>query len=455
MNIHTAIYLVGISLLISACTNLPVMNKPLNNLNITALNVAKAKTKTGRSDDLTLVLTFSGGGTRAAALSYGVLEKLKNTPIVINGKKRRLLDEVDLISSVSGGSFTSAYYGLFGDEIFKDFEKKFLKRQIQTELLKLWLLNPKNWVKLAPAVFGRSDLVAQYYSEEIFRNKTFGDFRKNAPQIIINATDLSVGKGFSFMPYHFNWICSDLSSFPVGRAVAASSAVPILFSPVLLENHMGKCKYSPVLWADNDSKKNNKRYQRSLDIKKYRNVKDYAYLHLVDGGVADNLGIRSLLDMVAYHKNSMWNLLKSYHMTKTKKMVFIVINASNATLQNFAKYRRSPTTQEVLQSVSNVQFNNFNDDTMDLLREKFPQWTAQIKQHRCVEEKTKHCDDIEFSLVEVSLNNLKTDNNSFLQDAPTSLELSPEVVDKLKQSASQLLNDSKEFQRVLKKLGDL
>jgi NTE family protein len=66
------------------------------------------------------MLTFSGGGTRAAALAYGVLETLRDTPIKIDGKTARMLDEVDLISSVSGGSFTSAYYGLHGDGIFEE-----------------------------------------------------------------------------------------------------------------------------------------------------------------------------------------------------------------------------------------------------------------------------------------------------------------------------------------------
>ena len=54
--------------------------------------------------------------------------------MVIDGKKRRLLDEIDGISSVSGGSFTAGYYGLFGDRIFEDFESKFLKKNIQGAL---------------------------------------------------------------------------------------------------------------------------------------------------------------------------------------------------------------------------------------------------------------------------------------------------------------------------------
>lgn len=65
------------------------------------------------------MLAFSGGGTRAEALAYGVLEELRDTEVLIDGKPRRLLDEIDLISSVSGGSFTSAYYGLHGDRIFE------------------------------------------------------------------------------------------------------------------------------------------------------------------------------------------------------------------------------------------------------------------------------------------------------------------------------------------------
>ena len=100
-----------------------------------------------RSDELLLVLAFSGGGTRAAAFAYGVLEELAATPVMLGGQSRRLLDEVDLISAVSGGSFTAAYYGLYGDRIFRDFETDFLKRPVERELV-LQLLRPRNWVRL-------------------------------------------------------------------------------------------------------------------------------------------------------------------------------------------------------------------------------------------------------------------------------------------------------------------
>jgi len=89
--------------------------------------------------DTLLLLAFSGGGTRAAALSYGVLEELRDAHYQADGRKIRLLDEVDKISSVSGGSFTSAYYGLFGDQIFEDFKDVFLYKNVQGDLESLIL----------------------------------------------------------------------------------------------------------------------------------------------------------------------------------------------------------------------------------------------------------------------------------------------------------------------------
>src|SRR5690349_18524813 len=86
----------------------------------------------GQSDDLLVVLAISGGGTRAAALGYGVLEELRRTEVTVNGVKRRLLDEVDVISAVSGGTFPAAYYALRGEKTFEEFEAKVLSRNFET-----------------------------------------------------------------------------------------------------------------------------------------------------------------------------------------------------------------------------------------------------------------------------------------------------------------------------------
>ena len=142
--------MVGLGLLLlSGCSSYGVVdNRPLikpitadTTPSYSILNYAREERS---SRDIVLTLAFSGGGTRAAALAYGVLEELRDTTVIINGKPRRLLDEVDIISSVSGGSFTSAYYGLHGDRIFEDFKEIFLLNDIEGKLFR-GLFNPLGW----------------------------------------------------------------------------------------------------------------------------------------------------------------------------------------------------------------------------------------------------------------------------------------------------------------------
>ena len=460
MRVLSYLLLINLVLLLSACSiTSPEMNRPI------AVNKTKIKPnkrlenfkKTTRSDELTLMMTFSGGGTRSAALSYGVLQKLRDTPVTIGGKKRRLLDEIDLISSVSGGSFTSAYYGLFGDRIFQDFEKKFLKRRVQTELLRLSFLSPKAWIRLAPSLFERSDLAAEFYNQVIFKKKTFADMRPDAPIIVINATDLSNGQGFSFTGYHFNWICSELDSYPISRAVAASAAVPVVFSPITLKNHAGTCETSPIVWQVQERNKQNrnqaKRQKRQIDasrVKNYRDDKNLKYLHLVDGGVADNLGIRSIIDIVSFHNDNMWNAMQTYGLQKSKKMVFISVNAASFLNPNIGAVRITPSTVNVVDTTTTIQSNKYNTDTIDLLRSQFPKWKQQVQTGRCQQAKSTDCADIEFQLIEINLEDLNDSEIAELGIVPTALELPHKTIEQLKSAGNNLLNRSKGFQELLK-----
>ena len=126
-------------------------------------------TDKGRRDsgDIVLTLAFSGGGTRAAALAYGVMQELRDTTVKIKGRRHRLLDEVDTISSVSGGSFTSAYYGLYGDRIFEDYETAFLRRNIEGSLIR-GLLNPLHRLNRT----GRTEMAIKYYEKYLFGHAT-------------------------------------------------------------------------------------------------------------------------------------------------------------------------------------------------------------------------------------------------------------------------------------------
>ena len=229
--------LLVLALLISGCAHYPV-NAPLRTNDPASGYRFQSLGTQGSSDDLLLMLAFSGGGTRAAALSYGVLEELRRTQVGLPAKEHPLLNDVSLISSVSGGSFTAAYYALWGDNIFVDFESRFLKKRVQSGLL-CHILAPWNLIRLTSPKLSRSDLAAEYYDRLLFKGATFGDLMEygGRPFLSVNATDVASGARFEFTQDEFDLIQSDLAQFPISRAVAASSAFPVLLTPVVLKNY--------------------------------------------------------------------------------------------------------------------------------------------------------------------------------------------------------------------------
>jgi NTE family protein len=84
------------------------------------------------------------------------------------------------------------------------------------------------------------------YDRLMFHGATFADlYRRGRPQVSINATDISFGSPFGFLPQTFDVICSDLAVLPIARAVAASNGFPVLFGPVTLRNYRGPDCPSP------------------------------------------------------------------------------------------------------------------------------------------------------------------------------------------------------------------
>jgi NTE family protein len=200
-----------------------------------------------------------------------------------------LLDEVDSISSVSGGSFTAAYYGLFGDKTFSDYEKVFRRQSIEGALIRK-LFNPAYWWRSLFSGFDRTEMAIEYHNSHIFERKTIADFQlSHGPYIEINATDLGSANRFAFIQAYFDLICSDLSAFSVARAVTASSAVPVAFPTVVLKNYTGDCDTSQsnlVHFLDKQDTKSQDIRELKEQVNSYTNRTAHPYIHLVDGGVA-------------------------------------------------------------------------------------------------------------------------------------------------------------------------
>ncbi|HOD36387.1 MAG TPA: patatin-like phospholipase family protein [Syntrophales bacterium] len=410
----------------------------------------------GHSEELLLILSFSGGGTRAAAFSYGILEELRGVEITFDGKKRRLVDEVDMISGVSGGSFTAAYFGLFGDRIFEDYETRFLKKNVQGDLTFGILFNPVNWVRLSSPFYDRSDLAAEYYDKNVFDGKTFGDMlERRGPVVLINATDMSLGARFTFHQILFNAICSDLSKFPVARACAASSAVPGVLTPLTVKNYAGSCGFvSPPVFEEASLNYRTREQKESLALVLDKEKKPY--FHLIDGGVADNLGLRAIQESIDAVGN-IWMILKLTGREQVRKVVFVVVNAETKTESQWDKFEFVPPFSAMMSNYSTIAIVRYNRETMSLLQESFGRWSDQIRTGRCppgqVSTEPGSCGDIEFYLVDVRFENLNDQAEAaYLAKLPTSFTLPPEDVDRLKAGARKLLIESADFQRLLKNL---
>jgi NTE family protein len=180
------------------------------------------------TDSIFVVLTFSGGGTRAAAPSYGVLRELSETMIDTGAARRSLLGEVDLVSSVSGGSFTAAAFASNGLSGLSRYEQEFLRWKAEDALKKKGLREAGRWLNLFGGSYGRSDVAASLWNDSVFHGVTFGDLalRHQRPFLFINAEDMAAAAPFTFTDEWLAPTCIDLNELPVARAVAASSAFP-------------------------------------------------------------------------------------------------------------------------------------------------------------------------------------------------------------------------------------
>ena len=164
-------------------------------------------------------------------------------------------------------------------------------------------LNPFNWSKFIGGSAGRSELAAEYYDEILFEGATFGDLLdKPGPVAIATGTDISTGSRLAFFQNDFDLLCSDLNKVRLSRAAATSSAVPVVLSAVTFNNYGGTCGFQYPAWVkdvanpDARARPAARALQRYREMQDFQNSKDRPYIHLVDGGVADNIGVRGVLE---------------------------------------------------------------------------------------------------------------------------------------------------------------
>lgn len=396
-------------------------------------------------------VTLSGGGARAAAFGLGVLQELKDTQFAFDGRQTTLLDEVDLVSGVSGGSVLAGYYAAFGDEVFTHFERDFLLVNFQSSLL-TDLTSPVSLYQLTSPRWGRSNILAQRL-DTVFRGTTFGDLRRKRPKphLLVTATDLTTGGPFEFTPEQFSLICSDLDSVPLSHAVAASAAVPILLSPITLRNYAGSCPDSTPMHEGPPAQGNLSARLLYLIAQSYRDASERPYIHLVDGGMVDNLGVRSLIERVIA-SGSLETSFGARAPGSVQKIVLISVNSERDTAERIDSSDRVPSVGQVVDSLVFGAGSRVTTETTEMVNDVARRLTAQLRAERR-RPGSPFAPDAEIHVINVSLRGLRDPEvRRTLMSVPTAFTILPIQVRKLQTAGRRALRESPEFQRLRRSL---
>jgi len=438
-------------LLLAACGSVPKREAALKEVvPITAPVLAPGVE--ANSDKLFVVLTFSGGGKRAAAFSYGVLEALRDLKVTTpDGAQRALLDEVDIISAVSGGAFTAAYYALHGRGTFDSYEQRFLDQDTEKDL---WhkVLAPANWPRLLKDDVSRSDLEVEYFDQKLFDGASVYDVMTRSPRVIVTATDLVRAKPFAFTREQLNGVCVDPRTLPLARAVFASAATPIYFAPLVMHSYAGTCGYQPpdTLAAISLSEDDAYRRERAERMQSFLDGTNYPYLHLADGAFADNLGARAILDEIALGDNVVDALRRSGY-SRARRMLFIVVDARTGFDKHYAQSGVPLGIKKVMDAVVSATFNRYSFETMNLLRARVKRWETEVRNTRCdATLAIPDCGKFDVDLVELSFDRIKdADEHEYLDRIPTAFTLSHTQIDRLRDAAHALVGESPELKHFL------
>ena len=405
------------------------------------------------------VLSFSGGGTRAAAFSYGVLEELRKTDITVDGQQRRLIDEVDVITGVSGGSFTALSYALYGDRLFSEYEERFLKRNVQGELISR-SLSPRYWGNYIGGSAGRSELAADYYDEILFEGATFGDLLdKQSPMAIATGTDLSTGSRLAFYQNDFDLLCTNLSTVRLSRAAATSSAVPVVLSPVTLNNYGGTCNFQYPAWvksvADPEARArpSGRAVKRYGEMRSFQDSKDRPYIHLVDGGVSDNIGVRGVLEFLE-EASASEAFRGEVGFGAIRRIVLLVVNSHSAPSTDFDRSEAPPGFVVQLLQSSGLPIDRYSFETIETLKDRaeITTWRRELRvaQARLAGATEAQAEasipKVTFEVIDVSFDAIRDPKErAYFMYMPTRFALPPEDIDRLRDVAGQIMRESTEY----------
>jgi NTE family protein len=447
--------------LLGGCST--IHNEPVNR-QLTA--AAQAQADPGREtipyeDDLLLALSFSGGGTRAAAFSHGVLAEMDQAQV--RGRNgASLLDRVDFVSGVSGGSVTAAYFGLKKRAALADFRERFLLRDAEAGLRTQ--VTPANFSRALAGGINDSSGFPRWLDENLFNGATFATFREDRrPRIWINAADIYNRTSFVFGQTAFSAMCSDLNSYPLANAVAASAAVPVVFAPVVIQTYPGSCNRPLPEWIE----RSRTDPSAAPMLKSFANAigryhdGSMPYIKLLDGGLVDNYGL-SGFTIARLSSTTPYGPLTPRQAVKLRRVLMLVVDAGRGPSGDWTQTIEGPSGPELVVAAADTAIDASVRASYTAFNGTMSAWQSALVRWRCGLSTTERqrlgapvnwdCRDLKFFLTRVGFEQLGSERAAALDAVQTSFRLPPDTVDAVIEAGRDALRVNPTYKAFLSSL---
>lgn len=434
-------------------SNLPA-NIPTSDIHA-GVSAGSASTEASE-DDLLVALAFSGGGTRAAAFSFGVLHGLAETQAPRS--RSPLIDRIDFITGVSGGSITAAYFGLKKRAALDDFREQFLIKDAEEALRTNFSL--ANVSRAFGGGVNEDMRLRNWLDANLFDGATFSELlTERRPRIWINATDIYNRTPFVFGKTSFSVICSDLSTYPIAAAVAASAAVPLAFAPIIIETYPRQCDAKLPAWITRAMDRRDSPILQAFakGVGRYRDG-SIRYIKLLDGGLADNYGL-SGFTVARESSETPYAPLTPGQAVKLRRMLFLVVDSGRGPqIADWVRTLDGPTGVELVSAVTDSVLDPALRASYTAFERTMTDWRSALIAWRCSAAGQKiraaqggpNCRDLRFHIGRLSFDQLSPGRAAQLNAIPTRLSLPTESVDALIAAGRETLATSKTFREFLR-----
>lgn len=450
---------------VGACS-VSVANSPINVPLADTNQLPSQIEQIPQAGDVGIGLAFSGGGIRASAFAYGILNELERTLVQRRGESFSLAEEIRFVTGSSGGSVTAAYFALKGTPGYRDLYDKYLIQDVEAGLrTSLTLANVARAVR--GGVNDSTDL-PRWLDANLFNGATYDDvFRRGRTALYVNASDIVTRVPFIFDTETFQALCSDLRQYPLSNAVAASAAVPFIFAPVVIESYKERCDYRRPQWIDKalagpKVESNISSYARAIDA--YSADDGLRYVKLLDGGVTDNFGLHGLLIARSAARTPYEPMTKELAV-RLRRVLFLVINSGRPPVGDYGNQVRGPTGLDLLIAAAETAIDGGVRNSYDSLVAKMADWQRAVVDWRCqlsaaqvrrLRGSTANWNCRDFSIVVDQVGFEQAANPADvgrLAEIPTRFQLPREEVDFLIAQAGEILRSNGGYRQFLASVG--